>query len=375
MRVPSSSLVGLLVGLIFCLNFATEKTVAQPRQPSTPAALQTDMDGPAPVLLPLKGTARFRILQQQIDRRNFRFGSGSERIALSCPAGNSAPLAYSLPRAPVIDEFRVDLWVLSNRPGVQLAATIVLPRSINPDTGLPYELLVRSSTIGKGSGWEQLVLTGLPTALARMARVARVQTESPIDEREAYVTQLVLLAPGGPGVTELLVDRIEVFGVLGDPQADPAAATAGETTVPTENTPVGPPPLSARPRVPRIIRWQGEPFELLARIGFQAVGLSRPPTADELQQAQKLGLSLISPPPTPQQITAQGIPGELEPVLAWDLGDQLSANDLDQMVRWQQLIKRYDARDDRPTVLAPQLFTREASRIADVVLLDRSMLG
>jgi hypothetical protein len=113
----------------------------------------------------------------------------------------------------------------------------------------------------------------------------------------------------------------------------------------------------------------------LARIGFQAVGLSRLPTADELQQARKLGLSLISPPPTPQQITAEGIPAEFAPVLAWDLGDQLSAHDLDQMVRWRQLIKRYDARDDRPTVLAPQLFTREASRIADVVLLDRSMLG
>ena len=109
LRDPSSSLVGLLVGLIFCLNFALEKTVAQPRQPSTPAALQTDMDGSAPVLLPLKGTARFRILQHQIDRRYFRFGSGAERVALSCPAGNSAPLAYPIPRAPGIGEFRVDL--------------------------------------------------------------------------------------------------------------------------------------------------------------------------------------------------------------------------------------------------------------------------
>ncbi len=356
---------------MFCIIFPASETVAQPRQHATPPARQTDMDGPDPVLVPLKGSVRFEILQQQIDRRNFRFGVGSERVSLRCPSGNSAPLAYPLPRSPVISEFRSDLWVLCNRPGVQLAATVVLPRSINPETGLPHELLVRGSTIGRGGGWEQVILTGLPNALARMARVARIQTESPIDEREAYVSQLVLLVPGGPGVTELLVDRIEVFGVLGDPHA----STAGNAAPSTENARPGYQPPAVRPRVPRIIRWQGEPFELLARLGFQAVGLSRLPTADELQQAKKFGLSLISPPPLPQQITAEGIPDGFDPVLAWDLGDQLSAHDLDQMVRWQQLIKRHDARDDRPTVLAPQLFTREASRIADVVLLDRSMLG
>ena len=333
------------------------------------------MDGPTPVLQPLKASVRFDVLQQQIDRRNFRFGSGSERVSLSCPAGNSAPLAFPMPKTPVIGEFRAGLWVLSNRPGVQLAATVVLPRTINPETGQPRELLVRGSTIGRGGGWEHLILTDVPNALARMARVARVQTQDPIDEREAFVTQLVLLAPGGPGVTELLVDRVEIFGVVGDPHATPTLATAGDSSPSTKTAPHGRQPPAARPRVPRIIRWQGEPFELLARLGFQAVGLSRLPTADELQQARKLGLTLVSPPPPPQQITAEGIPAEFDPVLAWDLGDQLSAYDLDQMVRWQQLIKHYDADDDRPTVLAPQLFTREASRIADVVLLDRSMFG
>ena len=209
-----------------------------------------------------------------------------------------------------------------------------------------------------------------------MARVARTQSQTPIDEREAFVTQVVLLVPGGPGVTELVVDRIEVFGVMGNPKSDARIASAiGQPPAPPEISPLGQPPVAIPLRVPRIIRWQGEPFELLARLGFQAIGMNRLPTTEELAEARRLGLSLISPPPSPKQITDEGIAPELDAVLAWDLGDQLSAGDLDQMVRWQQLIKRHDSRDGRPTVLAPQLFTREASRIADVVLLDRSMLG
>jgi hypothetical protein len=366
--------LGTPVVLTACLIFATVEGFAQQQLASSSPALQTNMDGPAPVLRPLENGGRFEILQQQIDRRNFRHGTGCERIALRCPAGHTALLGFSLPKTPVISEFRAGLWLRSNRSGVQLAAQVVLPRSLNPQTGLPVELLVRGSTIGKGGDWEQLILSGLPNSLARIARVARIQTQGQIDEREAYVSQLVLLAPGGPGVSELLVDRIEFFGVVGDPHAGTTTAVSSEPPS-TEAVSSNPHQPTTRPRVPRIIRWQGEPFELLARLGFQAVGLRRLPTNDELSQATKHGLSLVSPPPLPQQITEQGISEAFDPVLAWDLGDQLSADDLQQMVRWQQLIKRHDARDDRSTVLAPQLFTREASRIADIVLLDRSMLG
>ena len=358
----------LTAALLVCLHLAGA-AAAQPRP-----AWESNLDGEALVLRPLEGTARFEILQHQVDRSSFRFGAGAERIALRCPPGNSAPLGFTLPPAPVIDELRVGVWVLCNRPGAQLAATVVLPRSTDPETSQPRALLVRGSHLGQGGQWEQLTLAGLPAALARMARVARTQTPAPIDEHEAFVTQVVLLAPGGPGVTELLVDRVEVFGVIGNPQSD-ARIAAGQPSVRPENSPPDRRSVAAPPRVPRIIRWQGESFELLARLGFQAVGMNRLPTSDELAEARRLGLSLVCPPPTPRQITDEGIPSELDPVLAWDLGDQLSAGDLDQMVHWQQMIKRYDAREGRPTVLAPQLFTREASRIADVVLLDRPMLG
>ena len=136
----------LTAALLLCLPLA-EDSAAQPRPPSAPPALESNMDGPKPVLRPLEGTARFEILQHEIDRRNFRFGAGAERIALRCPAGNSAPLGFPLPPAPVIEELRVGVWLLCNRPGAQVAATVALPRSIDPETGQPRVLLVRGRAV------------------------------------------------------------------------------------------------------------------------------------------------------------------------------------------------------------------------------------
>ena len=96
---------------------------------------------------------------------------------------------------------------------------------------------------------------------------------------------------------------------------------------------------------------------------------------EELQQVEQLGLSLVCPPPSPQQLSEHGIGAEFEPVLAWDLGEQLSSDDLDSVERWERLVARYDPIDARPTLLSPQLHTLEASRITDYLLVGRAAVG
>lgn len=331
-------------------------------------ALSTSFDE-EPVSLQVRtGTAHFQVLLHQIDKKQHQFGKGSERISIRCPAGHTAPFAFPISSAPVIEEFRATMWLFCNRPGTQLAATVVLPRSINPATGKPHKLLVRSGQLGLGAQWERLSLEKFPAALARMARVARMQATFPIEERSAFISELVLLVPGGPGMTEVLVDKLEIHGVLGNTVA--ADATGRRSVQAAENA-----AKQVRPRVPRVIRWQGEPFQLLARLGFQAVGMTRLPTQEEIAEARQQGLYIVSPPPHPKEITNSGISAEFDQVLFWDLGEQLSENDLGHISRWQELVKRYDNQLQRRTVLAPQRLTREASRIADIVILDRPVLG
>ena len=122
----------------------------------------------------------------------------------------TAQLGYDIPPAPVIQELQLSAWVLCNRPGAQMAATVVLPRSVDPRTGKPRELLLRGGETAATGGWQEIKLADLPEHLADQARVARAQRDGDVDERGAYVSQLVIFAPGGPGTTEILVDPVSV---------------------------------------------------------------------------------------------------------------------------------------------------------------------
>ena len=363
---------------------------------SAPAALARsaptlldNMDGQQPVLR-LSGEIRgVRLLRQELIDSNHRYGTGSELVVLNCPGGQSARLAYPVPPAPIINELKLTAWVQCNRPGVQLAARVVLPRSPNKTTGQPHQLLVRGSESAAAADWQQLVLTDLPTALQRQARIARAHYGSVIDERGAYLAELVLLAPGGPGSTQLLTDQIAIHGLIPMPRPDAAAAgtqpPSPSSLRPTDSPRLNPLPapqpagggiaMGVRAGVPRVIQWQGEPFELLKQIGFNTVGMSRLPTEVELSELRAAGLTVLCPPPVASQLSEQRLGNELAEVMAWDLGEQLSSTDLDQAASWQQLVRRYDPIDARPTLISSSRDVLQASRLADVILLNRSVLG
>lgn len=331
----------------------------------------------------LNGASRLRIVDQAIDRGRFGEGTSAEHVAAIIPPGESAQFGYAMPRAPVIEELRLAAWVWCNRPGAQLAALVELPRSTDPETGARLSLLIRSDAPAAGDGWRQLTLADLPAGLAAQTRVARAQQRADIDERGAYVTHLVILGPGGPGITEMWVDQISIHGALrGTPATDSAVKLAAATDSPTNIQPQGatPPMVSTAdqqrppPLVPRILQWQGEPFELAARLGFDAVALGRTPSAEELVEARRTGLFIVSPPPPPEAIEAHGLGAEFEPVMAWDMGEFGSGGDQPAVQRWAESIRRHDSNQSRPMLLRPGATPLAASRVADLLLLQRPML-
>lgn len=348
-----------------------------------------EMDG-TQTMLKLHNERNFKVLEQSIDHKR-----GGEIIRLQGPAGESAELVFSIPNAPVINELWMSAMIHCDRQGVQIAARAVLPRSQDPLTGRPYELLLKGGNISRGLASEKLVLKDLPKLLERHARVARLQTPESVDTREAYVSQIVFLVPGGPGTTTLAVDRVEFYGVLKNGIVDPEVQQATAETeqlfegpvlpgIPNESSPAvpvpqaaatgSPPPIDAS-AIHRIIRWQGEPFEFLARLGFNTVWLARQPTDQELAEAVKAGVSLISPPPSLEQLDREGIPAKWNSVLAWDLGSMLAREDLEHVARLQRQIQHYDSVESRSTVMTCEQLSRDVSRTADALLLGREILG
>ena len=368
--LPSLLATCLLIGL----TLAAEPT------------FRDEMDGAQPVLR-LSDDSNFQIISQHIDRD--RQSRGAEVLKLLGPAGESAQLKFQLPSAPVIAELRLSAMIRCNRPGVQIAARVVLPRSRDSKTGLQRELLVRGGNISLGLVSERMVLSEIPKQLERQARVARLQSTDPLDEREAYISQLVFLVPGGPGGTEFSVDWIALEGIVQDRIVDPNLKLTAASEAVIEGPLLQGTPrdisLPANPQLPvretsdalvhRIVQWQGESFEFLARLGFNAIWISRLPTPDELGEASRLGISLVSPPPNAEDMASNGLPAIWDPVLAWDMGQLIARDDLVQVGRLRQLIRQHDSKQSRLTVMTCEQLSRDASRMTDAIVLGREMLG
>ncbi len=346
--------------------------------------LRDEMDGSRPMLR-LQNENKFKLLKQTIDHQR-----GAEIVQVLGPAGESAELVFDIPNAPVINELRMSAMIHCDRPGVQLAARAVLPRSPDPLSGRPYELLLRGGNISRGLTNEKIVLKDLPKLLERHARVTRLQTTASVDIREAYVSQIVFLVPGGQGTTTLAVDRVEFFGALknGVTDAEVQLATAESEQlfegpvlpeIPNESAPaavaLAPPPAIDTAAIHRIIRWQGESFEFLARLGFNTIWLSRQPTDPELAEAVKAGVSLVCPPPSLEQLNREGIPAKWNSVLAWDLGSMFAREDLEHVAHVQRQLRHYDSVESRSTVMTCEQLSRDVSRTADALLLGREILG
>ncbi len=371
-------LIWSLVTLLSLVNtFAAEPTFLD------------EMDGNEPVLR-LGENSNFRVVSQFIEREEHLTGTGAEIVQLQGPAGESAELSFALPSAPIIAELRLAAMLTCNRPGVQIAARVVLPRTPDPRTGRNRELLVRGSSRSRTVAGERLELKDLPQLLDRHVRIARIRAEDRIDHREAYVSQLVFLVPGGKGITEIRVDRIELQGVVLERHMDSAVVQAANQSILTD--PAGNPQSSdatspsrgsiatassvhSSAPIKRMIRWQGEPFELLKNLGFNTIWLSRAASTSELEEAKRLEMAIVCPPPSLKQLSDKPLLRLWDQVFAWDMGSLVAADDLDQVVLQRQLLRQHDPVSSRTTVMTCEQLTRDASRTTDALLLEHELLG
>ena len=80
------------------------------------------------------------------DTRVYHHGSQSEHIQLVSGLATFIHYRYVTPRVKLIDEINPSLWVRANRSPIQLIAQVVLPRSIDPQTGQPLEIMIRGDS-------------------------------------------------------------------------------------------------------------------------------------------------------------------------------------------------------------------------------------
>ena len=211
-----SGRVGLLLGLIQLFLLLVGDVHA------TNPAFQESFDGPEVAWRAVDVAAHDAIAEQSVvvveDQQ--KSSTGVERILVFASGGTSVRLQIAVGRAPVLDELKAEVWVRSNRMGLALAATAVLPREHDPETGLPLELEVVGTQYDDVGEWQRLELINLPELLKRRVRTLRVTKRKEIDPHEAYLSHLRLVVPGGPGGTRVVTNDLQLEGVLFNDQPE-----------------------------------------------------------------------------------------------------------------------------------------------------------
>ena len=126
--------------------------------------------------------------------------------------------------------------------------------------------------------------------------------------------------------------------------------------------------VDGRPQLVRAIDCNGEPFAWLKSLGFNSIRLPAPATAEQLREADECGIWLIAPPPTNQLPVEYG--ESLRQILAWDLGSQLGADQVEPTRRRALQLRSVPESARRAIICLPREETWQYSRIADLVVFE-----
>lgn len=342
------------------------------------AQLRDSFEGPEPTWLLQNADCGVKVLGKQRDYRHSHGGQASEHHRLAVGNGTYVYLVQPIGRAPVIAEFRPSLYLKADRASLQFLARVVFPRSIDPGTRQPITAFLRGDIYTDVGEWQELAVRDAARLVEREAVQKRTVFGSEFDPAEAYVDLLVINAYSAPGNVELWIDDLEVQGYV-NLDGDAARPDAGLAARPTA-TPAPPDAqlqgslllVRGRPFAPRIIQHQGEPLEWLKSLGFNAVKLNASPSPEQLNEARRLGLWLVSPPPYGDESISQEA---FAPVIAWSLGARLGERDLAGTKELVDEIRRFEPDYQRPLVAGVDAGLSELTRIAPLVILERNTLG
>lgn len=318
-------------------------------------------------------------------------GQSCELLQLTAGQGTKILVAHDIGQARVIPELVPSVWVRSNRTGIQLFARVVFPRSADPKTGKPLTRLIQGSSYSDVGGWQRLSITDVERLVLRQVQLLRTQFE--VDDRESYLDLVVLNVYSGPGAISVWIDDLEIEGHVTNAATNVPLAWSNVSTVgsaqavafaePADTAPVDEVPtiqrqgsvleVAGRPFFARVIEHNGESFEWLGSLGFNVIALAAPATDEQLQDAQRLGIWLVAPPP--HVAGRRRITDDHNCIFAWRIGEHLAWNQLEPTRELAVEVQRSDPRSGRPLVCGADSQLWEYSRVADVLHIDLEPLG
>ena len=328
-----------------------------------------------------------RVNEQSVNNR-------FEQIKFTVGHGTHIFVTHEVTPALVISELKPSVRVRSESRGAKIYVRIVLPETPAPDGSGPMTTLVSGDAYKSNGRWQTLTFGGdgknsdLAASLREKVWLLRREYGGHVSATGAYIDKVVLNLYSGAGETTVDIDDLKVDGIVAAKpvlakQVDVVrdskvhAASAFETQADKKRSLVvrdGTVLLvKKQPFFASIIQHNGEPFDYLKAIGFNVIELKRTATYEQLESASKLDLWIVCPPPS--NVGLSKIPFHFDRVMAWKLGENLTARDLPVLEQRIQEIRESDQRVGRPIMGIAASDWTGLTNITDILVAGFQPLG
>ncbi|MDB5343616.1 MAG: hypothetical protein JWP89_1993 [Schlesneria sp.] len=353
---------------------------------------ELDFDGPE-TSWQIRCRKRDAKLETQERRREEARNGQAEFIRIRSNAENTPLRAeHKIPASRVLDEFTASLWVRSDRPGVTLAIRISIHGGKNPETQAALELIVEGDKYEEAGKWQQLKCRTADKAVNDKLRLLRAKYKVTIDPADMYVDQIILGSQLGNGVTEILIDDLQVEPIVPvDFTVDKQSAIRQVSgvdpqlkSVPVEFN-LHKMRVEGKPFLPRVVPHRQERPEVLADAGFNAAWVGDIETLSNTGQFRDRGVWLTSTPPYAKGSDGQPLDSDdasLLPftpsssaVLFWMFGARMTIDGRPRLPSWTNQVRDADRAFKRPLAADIADDERIASRHLDMVGLSRHVLN
>ena len=306
----------------------------------------------------------------------FHHGKQSEYLELIAGQSTHIHYAYNTPHIRLIDELSPSVWVRANRNHVQIIATVVLPRTFDPQTKRPLEVQVYGDAYTMAGSWQRLAISKIYSQLKSKVPSLRSQHGPNVDAGQAYIANIMLNTYSAPGKLQLWIDEFEMqtprvtnnslapANFQQPSSSNSASFNENENQITIQESVLM---VNGFPFMPKVIEHNGESLEFLQTLGFNTVALKQFPAIQQLETARRLGLKLITPPNLNNELTASA---NVSPILCWNLGDSLKSSDLTKIKNQTSQLNQLPNAIHRPLIGTIQSGFQDISRYTDICQLS-----
>lgn len=175
----------------------------------------------------------------RLDNKIAHTGGRSENVQLIAKPGTHIYYWYSIPKAEVVDDLKVSVWVKANRPGIRLAARVVLPQERNAkNLDQPVTALLTGDAYAQTGEWQQLWIRDIKKEVTGQSILMQGELNRKINIDGAYLDQLQLNLYSGPGEHQVWIDDIEINPVISTSPGHNRSTTPANTASIRNNSPV-----------------------------------------------------------------------------------------------------------------------------------------